>query len=352
MVITDVELRVVEKAPDQEVVVITVRTDAGIDGHSMGWGIRGGVRLAEEIAAVIRPELIGEDPVRREHLYHKIMRADRWGGHLPITAHGPVDVALWDITAKQAGLPLYQLAGGYRDKIMAYATGPKYPTPEEYVAEGLRAAAQGFKAYKLHPYGDAALDVECCRQVREVLGPDFILMSDPVGAYDFEDAMRVGRALEKLDYFWYEEPLYDYDIHNYVRLTQALDIPIAGVEWASGGHHLAAEYITRGAVDIVRSDVSWKGGFTGYLKTAHLCEAFGLNCEIHLAVHSLLNLANLHAACGVRNCRFLELTVDIDNFAIAPMTLDAEGYVHCPQEPGLGGQLDWDLLEAKTIRTV
>lgn len=91
MIITDVELLVVEKQPGQELVLVVVKTDAGIDGHAMGWGIKGGRRLAEEIQAVLVPEILGEDPVNREHLYHKINQADRWGGHLPITAHGPID---------------------------------------------------------------------------------------------------------------------------------------------------------------------------------------------------------------------------------------------------------------------
>ncbi|MBV7328421.1 mandelate racemase [Chloroflexi bacterium TSY] len=342
MQITDIELLVVERNQNDEVVVLTVKTDEGIDGQAMAWGHKGGRRVAEDITAVIKPELIGQNPINREYLYHKIVRADRWGGHMSITAHGPIDVALRDIAAKKAGLPLYQFIGGYRDKIMAYTTGPRLPEPDDHVQLALKAQEQGFKGFKLHTPGDADLDIACCRAVRQALGDDFILMCDPVAAYDHEDALRVGRALEKLNFFWYEEPLHDYDIHGYIQLAQTLDIPIAGVEWAAGSYHMAAEYIVRGAVDIVRSDVSWKGGITGYLKTAHLCEAFGLNCEAHLAVYSLLNVANLHAACGIRNCRFLELSVNDDNFGITPgLTVDDEGYVHAPQAPGLGVELDW-----------
>lgn len=360
MKITGIDLKVVEYpnsyqgAAGQQVVLIDVKTDEGIDGYSMGWGVRGGVRTAEEIAAVIRPQLIGEDPIDRERIYHKIEKADRWGGQLPFSTYGPVDVALWDITAKKAGLPLYKFIGGYRDRMPAYATGPAYPSPEDYVKEGLLAKKLGFRGYKLHPPGKADLDIECCRRVREAVGPDFPLMSDPVGAYNFEEAMRVGRALEKLGFLWYEEPLYDYEIHNYVRLTQALDIPVVACEWVAGRYHLAAEYIVRGAVDAVRSDVAWKGGFTGYLKTAHLCEAFGLNCEIHFGSYSLLNLANLHAACGVKNCTYLELVTEMNNFGIKPsvMKLDSEGFVHAPNKPGLGVEIDWDVIEPNVVRKI
>jgi len=89
---------------------------------------------------------------------------------------------------------------------------------------------------------------------------------------------------------------------------------------------------------------------TRYSIPADLCEAFGINCEIRLAIHSLLNLANLHAACGVRNCRFIELTVPIDNFGITEgMAVDGDGCVRAPQGPGLGVELDWARIEPRII---
>ena len=204
-----------------DIVVVVVRTDEGIEGYGFGWGIKGGRRLAEEIAAVFKPELLGEDPLDRERLWHKAMKADRWGGHTPFTAYGPLDVALWDITAKKAGLPLYKLLGGYRTKVLAYASSPVFGTPEEYANQAVEAKAKGYRAYKLHPPGDPDLDIECCRAVRRAVGDDMILMSDPVAAYDHEQALRVGRALERLNFYWLEEPLHDYDVHGYVELCRA-----------------------------------------------------------------------------------------------------------------------------------
>ena len=123
-------------------VVVTIHTDEGIDGHAFGMGAKEGLRSAEAIKTVFVPELIGENPLDHEYLLQKLMRADRYSGHVPITAHGPIDVALWDITAKKAGLPLWRLLCGYRDRVPAYATSPRYDTIDEYV-QGPYAPANG-----------------------------------------------------------------------------------------------------------------------------------------------------------------------------------------------------------------
>ena len=331
-------------------VVVTIRTDEGIEGHAFGQGVKGGRRLAEAIVSVFKPEILGEDPIDREYLFQKLMRADRFSGHVPILAHGPVDVALWDITAKKFGIPIYKLIGGYRDKVKAYATSNRFETPEEFVEAAKQAVARGFTAFKLHTPGTVEGDIACCRAVREAMGPDLVLMSDPVAAFNREEALKVGRELEKLDFYWYEEPLHDYDIYGYKKLSDDLDIPVAACEWASGMYFTAAEFIHREAVDIIRSDCSWKGGFSGFLKTAHLCEAFGMNVEIHMGCTPLMEVANLHAACGIKNCQYLELPVWPVQFGLKePIPIDSEGYVHAPQAPGLGWELDWDTLNEKTV---
>ena len=333
-----------------EHVVVTIHTDTGIDGHAYAMGAKGGRRVAEAIADVFVPELIGEHPLDRERLFHKLTRADRFSGHVPITAHGPIDVALWDIAAKHAGLPLWRLLGGYRNRVPAYATTGRMESPDDFVAAAQRARERGFRAFKLHTPGTVDGDIACCRAVREAMDPEFVLMSDPVAAFDQVDALTVGRELERLGFYWYEEPLHDYDIYGYKKLAAALDIPLAVCEWAAGMHYTAAQFIHAEAADIIRSDPSWKGGFTGFLKTAHLCEAFGMNCEIHLGCTPLMHVANVHAACAVRNCRYLELPLEDDAFglrrAVAPRE---DGFVYAPTEPGLGVELDWETLRAATV---
>ena len=296
------------------------------------------------------PELIGENPLDREYLFQKLMRADRYSGHVPITAHGPIDVALWDITAKKAGLPLWRLLGGYRDRVPAYATSPSYDTIDEYVQGALRACERGFRAFKLHTPGTVEGDIESCRAVREAMGPDFVLMSDPVAPFDHMEAMTVGRDLEKLGFLWYEEPIHDYDMYGYKQLADALDIAVAACEWNAGMYFTAAQFIQARAADIIRSDPSWKGGFTGFLKTAHLCEAYGMNCEVHAGCTPLMDVANLHAACAIKNCRYLELSIEEDSFGLmAGVSPDEDGLVTAPTDLGLGVELDWDTLRSSAV---
>ena len=284
-----------------------------------------------------------------------MLARDRWGGGLPFNAYGAVDVALWDIVGQASGQPLYKLLGGYRDSVRAYYTTGGIAEPDQQVEVALAAKRVGFTGYKLHPRGGYDRDLDSCKAVRKALGEGFTIMSDPVAAYNHQEAFRMGRELEKLNFHWYEEPLMDPDIEGYAELCRSLDIPIAGTEWAHGGLwgvYTTSQYIVRKAVDIVRSDVSWKGGITGLLKTFHLCEAFGLNCEVHTAMLSLMDVANLHVICAKKNCEFFEYAGPFEGIGFGlkqPISLDADGYVHPPEKPGLGVELDWDVLDNHTV---
>jgi L-alanine-DL-glutamate epimerase-like enolase superfamily enzyme len=338
-----------------EIVFIRVKTDEELEGHAFAWGGRSGVATANLIGSIIRPLLLGEDPLDRELLWQRIRQMDRWWGFLPIYAHGPIDVALWDLGAKAANLPLYRLLGAYRHSLPAYASSLILPSTDAFVKQALEFKTLGFGAYKLHPWGSPTRDVEACAAVREAVGSDMVLMSDPVAGYNQQQALRVGRELEKLNYYWLEEPLSDYDVHGYQELCRALDIPIAGVESTPGGLFGTTQYIVQRAVDIVRSDVSWKGGVTGLMKTAALCEAFGLNCEVHTTTNALLDAANLHVSCAIRNCEYFEILVPQEPFSFGvtnPIEIDAYGHVHVPKEPGLGMHIDWGALDNNTIATV
>ncbi len=335
-----------------DIVFLQVKTDEGIEGHAFAWGGRSGQGTAHLIASIIRPLLIGQDPLDRELLWQQVRRMDRWWGFLPIYAHGPVDVALWDIGAKAARLPLYRFLGAYRTRLPAYASSLILPTTQSFVEQAKGYQAMGFTAYKIHPWGDPGRDVEAYRALRSELGGDFVLMSDPVAGYTQQQALRIGRELERLNYYWFEEPLSDYDLYGYQELCRALEIPIAGVESTPGGLFGTTQYLAQRAVDIVRSDVSWKGGVTGLMKTAALCEAFGVNCEVHTTTNALLDLANLHVSCAIRNCEYFEILIPQEPFSFGvknPIRIDSEGYVSAPEGMGLGAEIDFDLLENNII---
>ena len=109
-------------------------------------------------------------------------------------------------------------------------------------------------------------------------------MSDPVACFNLEEAIRFGRELERLGYYWFEEPLFDEDMHSLRELTRTLEIPVVGTEVLAKHPYSVAECISTRVVDRVRADVSWSGGVTGLMKTARLAEAFGVNCEIHTSI--------------------------------------------------------------------
>lgn len=367
MKIKDVKIQVIEREMDlgdvdirhggvsllklmAEIPVFRVFTDDGIEGTSFG---RDGLRLAHYLDS-LKPLLLDEDPLYVERIWQKMWTMSRMM-HLPDTALGTIDIAIWDIIGKAANLPIYQLLGAYRDKVRAYASSGQYPSVEAYVKQALELKARGFTAYKLHVSGNPSEDLAVCRAVREAVGDDMILMHDPVGLYSREQALKVGRELEKLNFYWLEEPIQDTDVDGLVQLCSALDIPIATLEVLPGAMYTRAQYIARGAVDMVRSDTLYNGGITPLKKTASLAEAFGMKCEVHCNPNPLANAANLHVICSIKNCDFYEWMVPegIWDFGVREsIKLDDEGYVHVPKAPGLGLEIDWEYIDSHTIATL
>ena len=177
--------------------------------------------------------------------------------------------------------------------------------------------------------------------------------ADATAARLIGDGEPLARALEKLDFLWLEEPIYDHDMHGLSKICSTLDIPILSSEWNSD-FFSKANYIKSGAADILRADVSWTGGITGALKTAHLAEAFGMNCEIHMTLLSLMDLANLHLALAIKNCSYLEIpypsgsTFGIKN----PVKISPDGLVYPGEGIGLGVELDMESIESSKIISI
>jgi L-alanine-DL-glutamate epimerase-like enolase superfamily enzyme len=191
-----------------------------------------------------------------------------------------------------------------------------------------------------------------CEAVRKAVGDDFTLMLDSTWSYRYPDAVRVGRAIERLDFLWFEDPLNEEDIYAYVKLKQKLDIPILATEYPSGDLGTYAVWLTERATDYLRGDIAVKGGLSTMLKTAHLAEAFRMNYEVHHGGNSLNNVANLHVIMAIRNTEFFEVLLPdaMQKYGLAEdITVDRDGLVHAPTEPGLGAKIDFELIERKKV---
>ena len=183
------------------------------------------------------------------------------------------------------------------------------------------------------------------------MGDEFDLMADPVAPYTLEEAIRFGRALERLNYKWLEEPLPDESFSALRELTRVLEIPILGAKVLAKHPYTVAECIATRVVDIVRADVSWTGGITGTMKTAHLVEAFHMNCEIHSSIFHPLELVNLHVNGAINNSTYFELLYPTANFefSLVESLPINNGIATLPEGPGLGIELDWDMIGNATF---
>lgn len=329
--------------------LVRIVTDGGIEGHSfIGSAMNPGGADADNLIRFLKPLLVGQDALSREHLHRRLMGRIRYAGW---RALGACDTALWDIAGKAAGLPLHRLMGTVRNSVTAYASSQLLPSPEAYAEQALELKSKGWHAYKLHPPQSVAADIAACTAVRKAVGDDFPLMLDASWTYGYEDALRLGRAVEELGFLWYEDPLADQDLYSYVKLRQKLDIPILATEFPAGGLSSYVPWITERATDMLRGDIPLKGGLTGMLKTAHTAEAFGMRYEIHHGGNSVNNFAQLHMACSIPNTTYFEVLLPdgAQKYGLTQdLAIDAKGEMTPPDAPGIGAPIDWDLIRKRT----
>jgi L-alanine-DL-glutamate epimerase-like enolase superfamily enzyme len=359
--------------PMQELMqtVVSIETDEGITGHYFGGASHGdteGLGVVDQrlVLGRIRSLILGQDPLDREMIWKWL-----WVANLPENVASVIDNALWDLAGRACGLPVYKLMGGARDRVKAYAsTYPNIGLPRIYAEHALACKDEGYLAYKIHPHyfwdpatqqptpgrpSNIKADIETIRLVREAVGPDYVLMYDPWGTYmSMEEAIKVGRELERLDYYWYEHPMPEYRVESYVRLSRELSIPILAPEIVAGGVFSRAEWILRGAGDMSRIDVV-RGGITGARKTAIVSEAYGVRCELHMS-----GWGNLQV-CGATpedTSEYYEkglLAPGVDYDAPHPYLrstcdrMDPEGYVHLPTGPGMGYEIEWDYIDDNLV---
>jgi len=333
--------------------IVTVHTDEGVEGHAfLGSSRQGADAYAGPLIEFVKPFLVGQNPLDSGAIWECMWKMNR---SVSTNAIGAVDVALWDIAGKVAGLPIHRLLGTCRDRVPAYASSGWLSTPEAYGEEAQHFQSLGWPAYKIHPHGTAKADIDICRAVRKAVGDDMILMLDSMWSYGYADAVRVGRAIEELDYFWYEDPLVEEDMYNYIKLRSKLDIPIMSTEYAPGRLYGMAQWVQHMATDILRGDVAVTGGITPLIKIAHLAEAFKMKFEVHHGGNSLNNVANLHVTMAITNCDYYEVfpCSGANKYALVEdIEVDDQGLVYAPEKPGLGYEIDWELVEREKVQVV
>ena len=323
--------------------LLRIKTDEGIEGVST---LKGRPSLNE-----VKFQLIGHNPLNRERIWQgfwKNLRTSRLGD-----AIGPVDVALWDLFGHVTGQPVYRLLGGVRDEIPAYASTLTLDSIEEYMDLADKCLEEGYKAIKLHAWGRLDTDIKLCRELRRHVGDDIELMYDASSMFHhLDEALRFGRALEELNYLWYEEPMDHFSMQALARLANELTIPVAVAEATHGGPFDALTHILQGAGDIILTGPtdSYKGGFTGVLKTSAICQGFGIMCAIHGS-----DISHLHASCALDNCRYFERLVpsgflEPPGVHTAAKEIGKDGIARPGDKPGLGMEIDWKWVEEHSIQ--
>ena len=330
-------------------VIARIKTDDGIEGVAGSSTYLGAHAVAAALAE-LKPLLIGEDPLYRERIWQRLDEVSI----LVVPSHSLalIDCALWDLGGKAAGLPVYKLLGAQRDSLPAYVSSLTYKTLADFQHEAEDWLERGFRAIKLHVWGDADRDIELCRAIRKQVGPGIALMVDAVGSYSLDDALRVGRKLDELGFEWFEMPLRDQHIAAYRTLADALDVAVTSGEVHTRTFQESANYLTSGAWDIVRIDAAISGGITATKKTATLAEALGRRCEIHSFGYTLTQAANLQVMGAVANCKYFEFPMPVGGYGagmVDEIDLQPDGTVRVPTKPGLGVEVDWEKMDAMTV---
>ena len=332
-----------------ELVLTIVEAQDGTQGYSLAraHGGQSGAVIANQIEASLRALVLGRDPRDPAGLWDA-MAALEPAGYVSVFAISALDVAIWDLAGKLQQLPVAQLCGGRRRRMLAYASSSHYDTVDGYLADLQAARALGFTAYKVHPFYHGARDIALAQALREAAGPTMRLMLDAAKRYGPRDALRVGEALQLLDYHWYEEPLPQQDWTAYRTLRQALQIPVIGGETLPGLYPAIANALDAGAYGAVLCDVYWKGGITGCLRTIALCQDRGVTVASHHGASAAMNLANLHVLCGATDVDMIEVLVPQAPYQYglaAYLQVGPDGWVELPETSGLGVQPDWAYIE-------
>jgi L-alanine-DL-glutamate epimerase-like enolase superfamily enzyme len=329
---------------------LEIHTDEGLVGAALG----GSRAIAE---GPLRAAVLGEDPLNTERLWDK-MYMGGWRKPVAkgdaIAAMSRIDIALWDLKGKILGRPVWQILGGHRDRVPAYAAGGYYEEgkgPAELAAEMEHFVSLGYRAVKMKVgWSGMTLRQDAARvgAVRAAVGPDVDVMVDANNAWDAVTAIRFARLVEQYEPYWFEEPVRADDFRGGAQVAAALDMPVASGEneFTRWGFR---DLIEQKAADIIQADPGVCGGVSEWIKIAHLADAYHLKMAPHGGGHDHV-LAQCVAA--VSNGLIVEsqptLRAYLHEF-VAPVQF-SDGYITLSREPGLGFEWNEQAIRARQRR--
>jgi L-alanine-DL-glutamate epimerase-like enolase superfamily enzyme len=274
---------------------------------------------------------------------------DRVSADLSHKTRSIIDIALWDLAARKAGLPLYELLGAKRRSIKPYASLPFYDSLSACVAAVRKYAELGISTFKFHAWGKLEKDLKLVETIQQTFsGTPYRFMMDLEASYGFDDALRLGRKMDQKRFVWLEGPIDDQQLERYAELRRKLTVPII----PDGNSIYSTEFIRQGiekqSWDAGRFGVTMVGGFSKALELMIIADDAGLPIEIQSWDHSLSQAANLHLMLANERSRYFEAPMPKEafEFGMTNGNLLQQGRAFAPPGPGLGIEVDWDRLAA------
>lgn len=343
-------------------IAVRIQCDDGAQGEYVTHWVGTPATLGQ--MQMLAPNLLGRDAEQRALIYDDLKREVRAYDHM---AHGPLDIALWDLAGKKYGVSVARMLGAFRKTLPTYAStyhAQNEPggldTIEAFCDYAQACKEQGFVGFKIHGWhdGDARKEARNLLAVRKQVGADFYLMIDPACQLrTWMDALYVGRACDEANYFWYEDPYRDSGVavEGHKRLRERLQTPLLVSEHVRGIEQ-KTNFLLAGGCDMIHADPEYDLGITGAMKIAAVCEALGLDVQMHAC-----GPAHRAVIAALRNTHFYEMAlmgpgmlnlippVYTCGYSDQPEDLPADGCVPVPDASGLGVQYDWEFIERNRV---
>lgn len=336
--------------------VLTIRTEDGAEGNYRGFAFT--PPMIAQIRMIAEEHVLGRDPLERRGIWQDCWRALRHTDHLGL---GAIDIALWDLAGNHYDESVSALLGGYRDSLPTYTStffvddNGGLDSPDafaDYAEACLDSGYEGFK-FHAHPQSRPETDIAICEALDDRVGGEMDLMIDSSSLYrTYSDALKVGHALDELDFFWYEDPLHDGGVGERAveKLVAELDTPMLGLEHVRTGPYGTVNSLSTESADLIRASAHLDGGITGALKIADAVEAFGLDVELLLG-----GPAHMHLMSALRNSSYFEhgllapesTWILNQGYEGEPESIDEDGRIAVPDGPGLGVDIDWEFVERR-----